>query len=139
MEDLLIPISICVVLPVMIVWLVNRSRQNEVNRKTEIILKSIEAGANVDTNLFKTAKDNTTIKERLLKRVTNGCIFTLIGLPFIVMGVLNSVNLEYADNGLLILGSIFCAIGIALIVSYFLGKNLLAKEIEAEEKSIQQK
>ena len=45
MDKLLIPLGICVVLPVMIVWLVNRTRQNETNRKTEIMLKAIEAGA----------------------------------------------------------------------------------------------
>lgn len=39
MEDILIPIGVCVVLPVMIVWLINRTRQNETNRKTEIMLK----------------------------------------------------------------------------------------------------
>ena len=50
MDKLLIPLGICVVLPVMIVWLVNRTRQNETNRKTEIMLKAIEAGATIDAN-----------------------------------------------------------------------------------------
>ena len=45
MEEILIPISVCVVLPVMVVWLVNRTRQNEINRKADIMLKAIESGA----------------------------------------------------------------------------------------------
>ena len=36
--DILIPIAICVVLPVTIVWIVSRVRQNETNRKAEIML-----------------------------------------------------------------------------------------------------
>ena len=38
---ILVPLGICVVLPVMIVWLVTRARQNETNKKTEIMLKAI--------------------------------------------------------------------------------------------------
>lgn len=45
MEDILLPIFICVVLPVMIVWLVTRAKQNETNKKAEIMLKAIENGA----------------------------------------------------------------------------------------------
>ena len=37
---ILVPLGICVVLPVMIVWLVTRARQNETNKKTEIMLKA---------------------------------------------------------------------------------------------------
>ena len=40
MKDLF-PIGLCMVLPVMIVWLVNRTRQNETNRRTGIMLKAI--------------------------------------------------------------------------------------------------
>ena len=47
MDAILVPIAVCVVLPVMIVWLINRTRQNETNRRTEIMLKAIEAGATI--------------------------------------------------------------------------------------------
>lgn len=53
MVEILVPIGICVVLPVMIVWLVNRTRQNETNRKTEIMLRAIESGATIDAEFFK--------------------------------------------------------------------------------------
>ena len=72
MEEILVPIAICVVLPVMIVWLINRTRQNETNRKTEIMLKAIESGATIDANFFKEIQGAKTIKERLLKRLTGG-------------------------------------------------------------------
>ena len=45
-------IGICVVLPIAIVWLINRRRTNETNKKTEIILKAIDAGVEVDPGLL---------------------------------------------------------------------------------------
>ena len=84
--DMLVPISICVVLPVMIVWLVTRARQNETNKKTEIMLKAIESGATIDANFFKEKQGAKTIKESLLKRLAGGCIFTLMGIVFTIIG-----------------------------------------------------
>lgn len=144
MDHILVPIGICVVLPVLIVWLVSRTRQNEINRKTEIVLKAIEAGATIDTNLFKNQQDNKTIKERLLKRLTGGCIFTLMGIAFLCIGLYNGATCTEAmskDSIVmpLLFSGIWFAIGISLLVVFFVGKSLLAKEIEAEEKSLLQK
>ena len=50
---LLVAFGISVVMPVMIVWLVSRTRQNETNKKTEIMLKAIESGATIDADFFK--------------------------------------------------------------------------------------
>lgn len=37
------------------------------------------------------------------------------------------------------IGGIILAVGIALFVVYFVGKSMLAKEIEAEDKSLNEK
>lgn len=144
MEDILIPISVCVVLPVMVVWLVNRTRQNEINRKADIMLKAIESGATIDANFFKAQQENKSIKERLLKRLTGACIFTLTGLVFAVIGLFNWTNLtENMSNDSavipMIFGGLFLAIGISLFVVFFVGRKMLAKEIEAEEKALENK
>lgn len=144
MEDILVPISVCVVLPVMVVWLVNRTRQNEINRKADIMLKAIESGATIDANFFKAQQENKSIKERLLKRLTGACIFTLTGLVFAVIGLFNWTNLtENMSNDSavipMIFGGLFLAIGISLFVVFFVGKKMLAKEIEAEEKALENK
>ena len=77
--DILMPLGVCVVLPVMIVWLVMRTRQNETNKKTEIMLKAIESGATVDTEFFKSQqRGQKTIKERLLGRLTGASIMTTL-------------------------------------------------------------
>ena len=144
MEDILVPISVCVVLPVMVVWLVNRTRQNEINRKADIMLKAIESGATIDANFFKAQQENKSIKERLLKRLTGACIFTLTGLVFAVIGLFNWTNLtENMSNDSavipMIFGGLFLAIGISLFVVFFVGRKMLAKEIEAEEKALENK
>ena len=141
MDKILVPIFICVVLPVTIVWLITRARQNETNRKTEVMLKAIEAGATVDANLFKNSKDSLTIKERLLKRLTGGCIFSLMGVVFTIIGLVNR-NMALDNDAFTIpvlFGGIFFAIGVAHLVVFYVGRKMLAKEIEAEEKSLEQK
>ena len=65
---IVIPVCICVVLPVMIVHLVTRARQNETNKKTEIMLKAIESGATIDADFFK----NTQKKQKRQKSPANG-------------------------------------------------------------------
>ena len=80
MEDFfqaLIPISICVVLPALIVWLIGRVKQNETNRKAEIMLKALDNGAKIDTDFFRSSSESRTIKERLLGRLTGACITSL--------------------------------------------------------------
>ena len=52
--DILTPIFICVVMPVAIVWLVMRTKQNETNKTAEIIIKVIESGNPIDQDFFKT-------------------------------------------------------------------------------------
>lgn len=44
MVDIFTPIFICAVMPVMIVWLVMRTKQKQTDKMAEIILKAIESG-----------------------------------------------------------------------------------------------
>lgn len=143
--DILVPLGICVVLPVMIVWLVTRARQNETNKKTEIMLKAIESGATIDADFFKKQRGAKTIKERLLKRLSAGCISSLLGIVFFVIGL---VNRSAMDDILMepdsfttpfIFGGIFLAIGIGLLITFFVGKKMLLNEMEAEAKEIENK
>lgn len=139
--NFLIPIGICVVLPVMIVWLVMRRRQHEMDKKTEVMLKAIEAGAKIDAGFFTGHQEALTIKERLLKRLTSACVTSLLGLFMLVGGILYGVRmgwdlLDGPGSILAIPGGVLLAIGVALFIVYFVGKKMLAKEIEAEERNI---
>ena len=142
MDKILVPIAVSVVLPVMIVWLINRTRQNETNRKTEIMLKAIESGATIDADFFKTQQDQktpTTIKERLLKRLSGGCICTLTGLALEAIGIVNYIKWD-GDSGVtaMVIGGVLFGIGVSLIIVFFVGKKMLAKEMEAELKALEQ-
>ena len=135
LQNILLPIAICVVLPVLIVWIVGRVRQNETNRKTEIMLKAIENGQTIDPALFKTHKKKHSVKQDLLEKLNGACITSLMGAAFLVLylvqgdGSIFGNYLPYAAAAML-------AVGIGLFISYFTGKKMLAKEIEAEEKQL---
>lgn len=140
MTEIIVPIGICVVLPVMLVWLVTRVRRNEIDKKAEVMIKAIESGATIDSDLFKEApKKRKSTKERLLNRLVCGCAASIIGVGLTAFGIVLWMTLEndtYAP--LLICGGIFLAVGIALFIGFFVGRKMLAKEIEAEEKSLEQ-
>ena len=142
--DILIPLGICVVLPVMIVWLVTRSRQNETNKKTEVMLKAIEAGAPIDANLFQdSVRKRKSVKERLLNRLMMACIASLTGIFVITVGlvkwfVYGNVDGHQILSGILA-GGIILAVGLALFIVFFVGRKMLATEMEAEGKSLEDK
>ena len=134
--DLLTALGVCVVLPVLIVWLVLRSRKHEVDRKTEILLKAIEAGIPIDENLLKNPKMPKSIKKDLMERFTGACVTTFMGIAFLALSLLPSDKGFGMFIGSAAPGAILLAIGIALFISYFCGRKMLAKEIEAEEKEL---
>ena len=141
----LVPLGICVVLPVLIVWLVTRTRQNETNKKTEIMLKAIESGATIDADFFKdTQKKQRNTKERLLNRLIWGCATSILGVGLAILGIVQWVNWNGTTSNdsfvvPLIFAGILLAIGIALFIGFFVGRKMLTKEMEAEEKSLEQK
>ena len=150
MEDILtnfgLPVFICVVLPIAIVWLVARTRQQETNRKAEIMLKAIEAGVPVDMTQFEPAKKPKgprSIKQDLLEKLNGACITSLMGIGFLTLGIIRAINGTFGvslflNKFWLPAGGVLLAVGIGLFISYFAGKKMLAKEIEAEEKALNQ-
>ena len=45
--SIIISLGICVVLPVLIVWLIMRKQTNDTNKRTEIILAALEKNPNL--------------------------------------------------------------------------------------------
>ena len=141
---ILVSLGICVALPVLIVWLVTRTRQNEINKKTEIMLKAIESGATIDADFFKDAqKKQKSTKERLLNRLIWGCAASILGVGLAVLGIVLWVNWNGTSSNdsivPLVFAGIFLAIGIALFIGFFVGRKMLSKEMEAEEKALEKK
>ena len=140
MQNFLLPILVCVVLPIVIVWFITRTRQHETDKKTEILLKAIESGVEIDPALFKSRQPRTRgIKEELMDKFTGACVTSFMGIAFLVISFLGLNNPELAKGGLWFIrtapmaGVILLAIGTALFLSYLVGKRMLAKEIEDEE------
>ena len=131
-----LPIFVCVVLPVMVVWLALRARQHSTDKNAEIMLKAIESGATIDPDLLKPQKQQKSLKEKLLGRLTGACVTSLLGVAFLVGGLVLDWHMAFMPIETSLLGGILLAVGIALFVTYFAGKNMLAKEIEAEETAL---
>lgn len=132
--NILVPLGVCVVLPVLIVWLVTRVRKNETDRKAEIMLKAIEAGTPVDPTVFNKNK-KTSIKKDLLEKLNGACITSLMGLGFLILK-LTGIKIGFPGDFLILGAVVLIAVGIGLFASYFVGKKMLAKEIELEEKNL---
>ena len=139
-ENFLLPITICVILPVLIVFIVGRVRKNETDRKAEIMLKALENGATIDPEYFKSKpKRQRTIKERLLDRLTGACVTGLIGAAALGYGIWKG-NLGGWDDGdklFILIAGVLIAIGISNLVLFFTGRKMLEKEIQAEEEEKQ--
>jgi len=142
MEDffgMLVSIGICVVLPIMIVWLNTRKQQNETNRKTEIMLKAIEAGQKIDSEFFSIQKKaSKSIKERLWNRLVIAWMTTVFAIIHVICGICGAADSTYIGGfklDMLLFDCILLAIGISFFISYSVGKKIFKKEMEAEAES----
>ena len=138
LPDIVVPIFICVVLPIAIVWIAQQARQNAINKKTEVLLKAIEAGIPVDLGQPEESRKTVkSIKKELLERFTGACVTSGMGIVFLVLVALGHSGINaWFSYTLPIAGGVLLAVGIALFISYFVGKKMLAGEIEAEEKAL---
>lgn len=127
------------VLPIIIFWLDTRKQINKTNKRTEIIISTLEKNPDVNVAewLDKLAPENNgkLLKEKLLTKLTWGIICLILGIGIIIYGACSSLA---SSMPTFIGGGALLAVGIALLVSFFFGKKFLAKEIEAESKKDQQ-
>lgn len=134
--EALIPISIVVVLPVLVILIVMRQRRYEVDKKTEILLKAVENGTQLDPAFFEISSPRKrTVKDKLMGRLTTALVTGTIGLITLVAQiVLFSVKNLWQSGGdevfvFPILSGIILAVGIAFLIVYLVGKRIYAKEL----------
>ena len=74
----LIPIGICVILPIIVITLALRTRRHEIDKKTEVMMKAIENGAQLDPAFFESAAKagckEKTVKDKLMGFLTAACV-----------------------------------------------------------------
>ena len=137
---ILVPIALGCVLPIMVVWFTIREKMNKTNKRTQIVLAAIEKNPDMDIeDLIKKIspkKKEQLLKEKLLEKLQWGSITTFLGMAFIgysvfqhFAGDMTTLPLQKIFLG----GAILLGIGIAFLINYYVGKRMLAKEIEAEE------
>lgn len=132
--ELLIPLGVAVVLPITIVAIVFKSvLASERNRK-EIILAALEKNPNLNVEdlVKRMKKSEKLIKEKLLAKLQRGCLCCLMGVALVLLYFFPSVQNEF----LIIAGTALIAIGIAFLVGYFVGRRMLAQEMEAEQQNM---
>lgn len=132
--QLLVPIGVAVVLPIAVVAIVFKSvLASERNRK-EIILAALEKNPNLDVEdlVKRMKKSEKLLKEKLLARLEHGCLCCLMGVAFVLLSFFLSVQNEF----LIISGAALIAVGIAFLVGYFVGRRMLAQEMEAEQQNM---
>ena len=135
-EDL-VPIAICVVLPIAIVWMTTRTRIKRDNLRKEIILAAMEKNSDIDIEEMtkKLNRPRKLLKEKLIMRLLYGSIFVGFGiLTYVALAVYMCIfrpdkNMFVGFSQLAVPS---LAVGIAFLINFFVGKNMLAKEMEAE-------
>ena len=135
--QILVPIGVAVVLPIAIVAIVFRSALASERNRKEIVLAVLEKNPDIDVEqLMKNLKKSEKlIKEMLLARLERGCLCCLMGVAFMLLYFFLGVQ---SEDLIVVVGAALIAIGIAFLISYFVGRRMLAKEMEAEQQNMKQ-
>lgn len=139
--------GVCVVLPIWVVSLVMKARTKKMDRKMDILMRVVETGQQVDPALLVTAEEGNgkyKLKKNILNRLAFGSIATLFGVILylipVFLGPAQNVPVTQGRNiQFFVIGAFCLAIGLGLLISYFVGRKMLAKEIEAEEAELAKK
>ena len=138
LKEILVPIFCGCILPIVAYWLYVRESTNKTNQRTQIVLAAIEKNPDMDLEelMKKISPKKKLLKEKLLSKLQTGNITTFLGIVFLLcalyvdyMGGMSPEDLRL----LYLAGAILLGVGIAFLISYFVGKKMLAKEMEAEQ------
>lgn len=131
----LVPIGICVVLPVLIIWMDYRRRQHETDKRTAVIMAAIEKNGEIDVQDYfdKLTPKQVPFKESFTKRLhlemLFGTILTVFGLLSVVGSAVALYFLRVKNEDMLVVfiifGVISFAIGVGLLAAYFSGTKRL--------------
>lgn len=128
LTEILVPIAICVVLPVLIVWIVFRTATNNDNRRAEVLIKAIEANNGIDTDRLAEAlaKPKKSPADVMYKRLLRGCTFTLIGVGCLIYLLCVSFDPDSSTDTrdfLSIAGIVMTAVGLSNLIVYFVSRR----------------
>ncbi len=136
MEDIFvafgIPFSVCVLLPVAIVFIVARYQMNRDDKRTEVIIKALETNAGVNTDKLVEALNKSQLSPREIqnRRLLRGCIFSLLGIVCIIAAIVFAFKGRSTTEALL-LGGGFIAVGVSYMIVYFVSRKGLTQDEDA--------
>lgn len=121
------------VLPVTLMWLFMRYKMNDTNKHAQVLLAAIDKNPEMDIEelIKKLTPTRKLLKEKLLNKLLWGSLFSVFGVGIIVMALACPF---YNSDSFILFGLIFLAIGIAFFINFAVGKKMLSKEIETEER-----
>ena len=119
--SVIVPIVVCFLLPVSIILILSFARKHEIDRRTDVMLKAIEAGQPVDPNLFSRPSERKTSAEKSADRLQGAVVTFLLGMVFTVLFFIGH-DLPW-QKYYIIAGPVLLAAGIANYVSYALVKK----------------
>lgn len=134
------------ILPIVIIWLDSRRKINESKDRTQIVLAALEKNPNLDVDelIRKMApmQKKKLLKEKLLTKLLWGSIFAFLGIALlgfcIVQGYIGGMHTKDLQVFSFV-GAILLGIGVAFLINYFVGKKMLAKEVDAEQAKLLEK
>lgn len=135
MENL-VPISICVILPIAIVLIRAIASMNSDNRRAQILIKAIETNNSIDANSIAQALGRTgkTDRQILNARLLRGCMFTLTGVMLILVGLLSVFfGSSFGDDPVsvpMMLGALLVAVGASYLIVFFVTRKQLQNKEE---------
>ena len=143
LEDILVPLGICVALPLTIVWMYIRKKMNETNKRTQIVMAVIEKNPDVDIQeyLKKLNPPQKSLKEKLMNKLLGACVLIALGISGVgyaaISGYVGAGNPDKIESFAGI-GAVLLMLGIAFLIVYLVSKKTMAKDLEAENKQIEQ-
>lgn len=114
-------------------------KKHKIDKQAEILHEAIQKGGTENINVSEIVgafnDKKKTLKLTIIKNLKAGLICSLIGLGLIVVAllVINNVDLR---NVMYVGGGVLVAVGVAFVITFFISKSYLAKEIEAEERKL---
>lgn len=125
---LMIPIGICVVVPIAIIWIIFRASMNSENKRAEVLMEAIRSNNTIDADRLAKAmtRKPKTPRELLNLRLLRGCIFSLIGAALLIISIVISFAGSAGSEEIFssaTLGAISLAIGASYLIVYFVSKK----------------
>lgn len=135
MLDILVPIFVCVILPVSIIFIIAYMKMYMERKRSEILMKALETHNTIDldkliNSLGSSNDKSVNPREKLNKRLLWGCVLSLTGLVLVVYGIISLCVLNDDDTSIFVPGGLLIALGLSFLIVYFSSRKYV---IETEK------